>query len=162
MTYTNEIAVAIISGVVALLVSGGAGIYTIVVARKKIDQLRKEVVAAQFSEHSAKEFIGAHREFLRRYDLYEAALREKITDPDGREQIQLIIDFHAESAQELVRKYGDFLGAEIESAELRMQRAIDELSKNFKPNDPSKLHYAADVQEAGFELHKLISQFRPR
>ena len=76
-----------------------------------------------------------------RNDLYEAALRETINDSDGRERIQLIIDFYAESTQELVRKYGDFLGTEIENADLRMQRAINKLSKHFKPNDQSKLHY---------------------
>lgn len=157
-----EVSSALIAAVVALIVATVSGIYTLAHTRRKLDDLRGELVAQTFTGHAAKRFLEAHDGYLRAYKKYENRIREMAKDLDGRDRIQLIIDFYAEQSRPMLEQYPDFLGPEIVRAGGEMQKSIDNLAEHFAPNDPSKLHYAAAVQTDGFALNKLISEVRPR
>lgn len=158
----SEIFGAIISGVVALFISGVVGIFTLFKTRKRLEEFRVEIKTKSFSEHAATKFLAEHSEFSENFKIYDLELRNRMDDADGTKRIQVIIDFYAEFSRGLIERYPDYLGKDIVDAGERMQKAVDELSQNFVPNDQSKLHYAAELQDAGFEVNKMISKFNPR
>lgn len=157
-----EISSALIAAIVALVVASVSGIYTLARTKRKLDDLRGELVSQIFTNHAAKRFLEAHDGYLQAYTEYENGIRKMADDFDGQNRIQLIIDFYCEHSLPLLRRYPDFMGPEIVRAWKIMQKSIDNLENHFRPNDPSKLHFAAAVQTNGFALNKLISEVRPR
>ncbi len=154
-----EIASALIAAIVSLTVASTAGIYAIVKTKKRIADLKDEIIAEVLSRAAAEGFVAAHTEYVTQYNEFERVLIDGVNDEDGTAGVQHVVNFIAEHANPLILRYRDFLGDEIATLKAEFDITVAQCNEHFDPNQPASHAYAVNMRDAGIALASRIHQF---
>ena len=132
-------------------------------ARRKLKVLKRQWESEVFVKMRAEEFSTRMREFQCWYrrEFLETLERLKCQN-DVEAVVQHTLDSYRLRVRPLIELYSDFVPACVKEAHVTMELAVEELKKNFRPNDPSTTKYAEEATEAGIRTMKLLAAVRPR
>lgn len=152
MLNDSAVVTALIAGAVSLLVSGTSGLHTVVQSRKKLDSLRKELIA----KGSAEAFIVGKRNYLIAYRGFERTLVNvnEQNPNDATAAIQLLINFYAENAKDFYLDNKQILQSEALDKLLRM---ISAAANSGALNDSShgkKIEFGNNIMKFCSELYE--------
>ncbi|RKR12405.1 hypothetical protein CLV91_2532 [Maribacter vaceletii] len=131
---SENIITAIIAGSVSIIISGIAGIYTIIKNKKRFDDLKKELITKSKTE----DFITARIKFLDDYREFHPILVENLNgnSEDKTKALQSLIDFFAEKAKDYYMRNRAFLKSkELENLLTKINALFDSKTLNNKESN---------------------------
>lgn len=131
---SENIITAIIAGSVSIIISGIAGIYTVIKNKKRFDDLKKELITKSKTE----DFITARINFLDHYREFHPILVENLNgnSEDKTKALQSLIDFFAEKAKDYYVRNRTFLKSkELENLLTKINTLFDSKTLNNKESN---------------------------
>lgn len=126
---SENIITAIIAGSVSVIISGIAGVYTVIKNNKRFDDLKKELITKSKTE----DFITARVKFLDDYREFYPKLVEYLNNnhEDKTKALQSLIDFFAEKAKDYYMRNRSFLKSnELENLLTKINTLFDSKTLN--------------------------------
>jgi hypothetical protein len=126
---SENIITAIIAGSVSIIISGIAGVYTVIKNKKRFDDLKKELITKSKTE----DFITARVKFLDDYREFHPKLVENLNSnpEDKTKALQSLIDFFAEKAKDYYMRNRSFLKSnELENLLTKINTLFDSKTLN--------------------------------
>ena len=144
---------AIISGLVALIISGVSGAYTFHQNRIALENIRAETTVERLASARTERFLEAHDAYLVAYSEFEGQFRSTQDNERGFvDRLNLITGLYASHSRNLVDRYEDFLPQQIVHSKIGLQEMIDR-----QATDPSVAN-AQQFHEAGLRFHENLSR----
>ncbi len=141
---SENVITAIIAGLVSIVISGIAGIYTIFKNKRRFEDLKKELITRSDTEN----FITAKIKYLDNYREFKAIFVESLKrNPENRtETLQSLINFYAEKAKDYYVRNRSFLKSkELENLLDKINASIDSKTLNNKDNQEERRDFGENL-----------------